>query len=67
MPASQPQTDTIAMKPDINPRKIVGISAESGLPTFRDGDGLWRHHSMLELASIYGWDGNPPGPVLPLD
>jgi NAD-dependent deacetylase len=45
-------------------RKIVvlsgsGLSAESGLPTFRDAAGLWRQYSWEELASPEGWRANP--------
>ncbi len=36
-----------------------GLSAESGLPTFRDAAGLWRQHSWQELASPEGWRRNP--------
>lgn len=36
-----------------------GLSAESGLPTFRDAGGLWRQHSWMELASPDGWRRNP--------
>lgn len=36
-----------------------GLSAESGLPTFRDAAGLWRQHSWQELASPEGWARNP--------
>ena len=36
-----------------------GLSAESGLPTFRDAAGLWRQHSWQELASPEGWRANP--------
>src|SRR6188768_1775524 len=36
-----------------------GLSAESGLPTFRDAAGLWRQHSWQELASPEGWRKNP--------
>jgi NAD-dependent deacetylase len=36
-----------------------GLSAESGLPTFRDALGLWRQHSWQELASPEGWRKNP--------
>jgi NAD-dependent deacetylase len=36
-----------------------GLSAESGLPTFRDAAGLWRTHSWQELASPEGWRSNP--------
>ena len=36
-----------------------GLSAESGLPTFRDAAGLWKQHSWQELASPEGWRRNP--------
>ena len=36
-----------------------GLSAESGLPTFRDAAGLWRQHSWQDLASPEGWRKNP--------
>jgi hypothetical protein len=40
-----------------------GLSAESGLPTFRDAAGLWRQHSWQDLASPEGWRRNPGGLV----
>lgn len=36
-----------------------GLSAESGLPTFRDAAGLWKQHSWIELASPEGWNRHP--------
>lgn len=36
----------------------AGISAESGIPTFRDTDGLWQKYDMMELASPQGWSKN---------
>jgi NAD-dependent deacetylase len=36
----------------------AGMSAESGLKTFRDGDGLWEGYDVLEVASIEGWHKN---------
>jgi NAD-dependent deacetylase len=36
-----------------------GISAESGLPTFRDSNGLWRTYAWEEVASPAGWKKNP--------
>jgi NAD-dependent deacetylase len=36
-----------------------GLSAESGLPTFRDAAGLWKQHSWQELASPDGWRRHP--------
>lgn len=37
----------------------AGMSAESGIPTFRDADGLWEGHDVMEVASPEGWDANP--------
>ncbi|WP_312192037.1 Sir2 family NAD-dependent protein deacetylase [Sphingobacterium sp.] len=37
----------------------AGISAESGIPTFRDTNGLWEGHDVMEVASIEGWLRNP--------
>jgi len=37
----------------------AGISAESGIKTFRDIDGLWENYSIEEVASPQGWQKNP--------
>lgn len=37
----------------------AGISAESGVPTFRGADGLWRNHSVMELATLTAFARNP--------
>ena len=37
----------------------AGISAESGLKTFRDADGLWEGHAIMEVASPEGFHKNP--------
>ncbi|HTB51518.1 MAG TPA: NAD-dependent deacylase [Ferruginibacter sp.] len=37
----------------------AGISAESGLQTFRDSDGLWMGYDVYEVASPRGWNKNP--------
>ena len=37
----------------------AGISAESGVPTFRGKDGLWQNHRMEELATIQAFQKNP--------
>jgi len=37
----------------------AGISAESGIPTFRDNNGLWEGYSAMEVASPEGWNSNP--------
>jgi NAD-dependent deacetylase len=36
----------------------AGISAESGIKTFRDTDGLWEGHDVMEVASPIGWSRN---------
>ncbi|QOD61470.1 NAD-dependent deacylase [Polaribacter haliotis] len=45
-------------------KKIVvltgaGISAESGINTFRDADGLWEGHDVMEVATPEGFAKNP--------
>lgn len=45
-------------------KKIVfltgaGISAESGIKTFRDCDGLWQDFKIEEVATSTAWDKNP--------
>src|SRR3954452_21080305 len=37
----------------------AGISAESGLKTFRDSDGLWEGYSVYEVATPTGFAKNP--------
>ena len=37
----------------------AGISAESGLKTFRDSDGLWEGYEVTEVATPRGWRKNP--------
>ena len=37
----------------------AGISAESGLKTFRDSDGLWEGYEVTEVATPRGWKKNP--------
>ncbi|UHQ21863.1 NAD-dependent protein deacylase [Lysobacter sp. 5GHs7-4] len=36
-----------------------GLSAESGLPTFRDSNGLWNQYAWHEVASPEGWRARP--------
>lgn len=36
----------------------AGISAESGIATFRDANGLWEGHDIMEVASPEGWRKN---------
>ena len=47
-----------------NCEKIVfvtgaGISQESGIPTFRGKDGLWKNHDVMKLATIEAFYDNP--------
>jgi NAD-dependent SIR2 family protein deacetylase len=37
----------------------AGISAESGIKTFRDSDGLWEGHNVNDVATSEGWHKNP--------
>lgn len=36
----------------------AGISAESGIPTFRDSNGLWEGHDVMDVATPEGWQKN---------
>ena len=52
------------MSDPIDPNKVVvltgaGISAESGLPTFRDMGGLWEQYEITEVASPEAWERDP--------
>lgn len=45
-------------------KKIVvltgaGISKESGIPTFRDNDGMWKKYDARKLASVVGFEEDP--------
>lgn len=37
----------------------AGMSAESGIATFRDANGLWEGHDVMEVASPQGWRADP--------
>lgn len=37
----------------------AGMSADSGLQTFREADGLWEGHDVQEVATVEGWKKNP--------
>lgn len=47
----------------IRPKLVVlsgaGISAESGIRTFRDSNGLWEEHRIEDVATPEGWQRNP--------
>ncbi|MFT5833219.1 MAG: NAD-dependent deacetylase [Cognaticolwellia sp.] len=46
-------------KPKIVILTGAGMSAESGISTFRDSDGLWENHDIMEVASPEGFAKNP--------
>jgi NAD-dependent deacetylase len=53
----------IKLKGIMEKKKLVvltgaGISAESGIRTFRDSNGLWEGHDVMEVASPEGWKKN---------
>ncbi len=37
----------------------AGVSAESGVATFRDSDGMWENYNVNDVATIEGWYRNP--------
>jgi NAD-dependent deacetylase len=37
----------------------AGVSAESGVPTFRDANGLWENHSIEQVATPQGFEEDP--------
>ena len=37
----------------------AGISKESGIPTFRDMDGMWKKYDAMKLASAAGFEEDP--------
>ena len=37
----------------------AGISAESGIKTFRASDGLWENHAIEDVATPYAWEKDP--------
>ncbi|MEW8351159.1 MAG: Sir2 family NAD-dependent protein deacetylase [Candidatus Thiodiazotropha taylori] len=52
------------MSEPIDKRKIViltgaGVSAESGLQTFRDTNGLWNNYNLNDVATPQAWEDNP--------
>ena len=47
------------MKPNVVVLTGAGISAESGLKTFRDNDGLWENHSIEDVATPEAFERDP--------
>ncbi len=54
--------DCLKMNTEYKPVVVLtgaGISAESGLSTFRDNDGLWENHRVEDVATPEAFDKNP--------
>lgn len=49
----------MAAKKKITVLTGAGVSAESGISTFRDSNGLWENHKVEDVASIEGWYRDP--------
>ncbi len=47
------------MKPKVVVFSGAGMSAESGIMTFRDMGGLWERYDVTEVASPVAWKNNP--------
>ena len=50
---------SLAMKKNLVVLSGAGISAESGLKTFRGSDGLWENHKVEDVATPEAWYRNP--------
>jgi NAD-dependent deacetylase len=53
------EENSLKMKKKILVFSGAGVSAESGISTFRDSNGLWENHSIEEVATPQGWLRNP--------
>jgi len=51
--------ETVNQKKKLVVLSGAGISAESGIRTFRDSDGLWEGYDIYEVASPRGWAKDP--------
>jgi NAD-dependent deacetylase len=61
--ALPPYDYRVPLKIDRDTRLLVltgaGVSAESGVPTFRDANGLWESHPIEKVATPEGFDEDP--------
>ena len=55
------QRESISIGPDDRVFVLTGagVSAESGLPTFRASDGLWEGHRIEDVCTPDAWERNP--------
>jgi len=51
--------DVLARAERVTALTGAGISAESGVPTFRGADGLWRNYNVMELATPHAFARDP--------
>ena len=51
--------DTQENRPVLVVLSGAGISRESGIKTFRDGDGLWEDHDVMDVATPEAWHRDP--------
>lgn len=56
---SPPPQEGVGGRPKLAVLTGAGISAESGLRTFRDSDGLWEGYDVTEVATPRAWRKNP--------
>lgn len=65
MANSRPSSDMVAFKEKLKAAKNIviltgaGVSAESGIPTFRGAGGLWRRYQATSLATPEAFAANP--------
>lgn len=65
MANSRPSSDMAAFKEKLKAAKSIviltgaGVSAESGIPTFRGAGGLWRRYQATSLATPEAFAANP--------
>jgi NAD-dependent deacetylase len=59
LPLEPHHMNTISKKKRLVVLTGAGISAESGLKTFRDSDGLWEGYDVMEVATPRGWRKDP--------
>ncbi|MCI4671966.1 MAG: NAD-dependent deacylase [Bacteroidia bacterium] len=59
MTFSSSKSESNPTKPLLIALTGAGISAESGIPTFRDEGGIWDEYDLMEVGTAQGWRSNP--------